>query len=255
MLMYEDNGQAIRFLDQIVLANPGNEAWQRHFAEAYGSAMDAIGFNGLHVDTYGYPRVSRDAKGNPLDIREAYESFLTYLRGKRPSDVISFNQVNGVPSAARLPDGPGFRYCEVWPPNDGWRHLEGLMDRSSGRAGLVDDFSSRDPLLRGSIACYPPVWGIDSPQGPVSGTDRESALRTVLCTEAIVTCLGASALLYGDVRAALCDPYYPKHGVSTTSRLRPSLPGIASRCVAGTSSTKAKTRVGMRLMTRTVEYR
>jgi hypothetical protein len=33
----------------------------------------------------------------------------------------------------------------------------------------------------------------------------------VLSTEAIATCLGASALLYGDKVAALCDPYYPKH--------------------------------------------
>ncbi|HWD95632.1 MAG TPA: glycoside hydrolase family 66 protein [Acidimicrobiales bacterium] len=210
MLLYQDDGVAIRFLDQIVLANPGNESWQQHFAESYGSAMDAIGFNGLHVDTYGYPRVSHDADGNAVDIRAAYESFLKHLRAARSSDLISFNQVNGVPSAAHLSHGPGFRYCEVWPPNDGWRHLESLMDRSSGRAGLTDPVT-RDPLLRGSIACYPPVWGIDGPTGPISEEARESALRTVVYTEAIVTCLGGSSLLYGDVRGALCDPYYPKH--------------------------------------------
>jgi hypothetical protein len=45
----------------------------------------------------------------------------------------------------------------------------------------------------------------------VLGAAREAALRTVLCTEAVATCLGASALLYGDVNAVLCDPYYPKH--------------------------------------------
>ncbi len=215
MLLYQDDGQAIRFLDQIVLANPGNEEWQQHFAESYGSAMDAIGFDGLHVDTYGYPRLSNDANGCPVDLRAAYESFLIHLRAQRPSDLISFNQVNGVPSAARLPGGPTFRYCEVWPPNDSWRHFEGLLDRSSGRAGLVDDFRTRVPLIRGSIACYPPVWGIDTPDDPISGDERESALRTVVCTEAIVTCLGGSSLLYGDVRAALCDPYYPKHASLT----------------------------------------
>ncbi|MGC2485034.1 MAG: glycoside hydrolase family 66 protein [Acidimicrobiales bacterium] len=211
MLLYEDDGQAIRFLDQIVLANPGNEEWQQHFAASYGSAMDAVGFDGLHVDTYGYPRVSNDADGRPVDLRAAYESFLIYLRARRPSDLISFNQVNGVPSAARLPEGSTFRYCEVWTPNDSWRHFEGLLDRSSGRAGLVGNFRTRDPLLRGSIACYPPVWGIDAPNTPISSDERESALRTVVCTEAIVTCLGGSSLMYGDARAALCDPYYPKH--------------------------------------------
>jgi hypothetical protein len=60
------------------------------------------------------------------------------------------------------------------------------------------------------------VWGIDSPSGQVEGAARESSLRTVVSTEAIATCLGASALLYGDKTAALCDPYYPKH-VSLTA--------------------------------------
>ena len=33
----------------------------------------------------------------------------------------------------------------------------------------------------------------------------------MVLTEAVATCLGASALIYGDRTAALCDPYYPKH--------------------------------------------
>jgi len=65
--------------------------------------------------------------------------------------------------------------------------------------------------MRGSVACYPPVWGIDEPRGLVQGVAREASLRTVVSTEAIATSLGASALLYGDLAAALCDPYYPKH--------------------------------------------
>jgi dextranase len=216
MLMYQGDGTAIRFLDQIVLANPNNVDWQRHFVAAYGSAADAIGFGGFHIDTYGYPRIAQDADGNPIDMRLAYESFVSFLRAARPDDLISFNQVNGVPSAAHLPQGPGFRYCEVWPPNTGWRHLEGLLDRSSGRAGLLAP-KERDTFVRGSLACYPPVWGIDSPTGLVEGSARESSLRTVLSTEAIATCLGTSVLIYGDRTAALCDPYYPKHARLTAT--------------------------------------
>jgi dextranase len=215
MLMYEGGGKAIRFLDQIVLANPANVDWQRHFVDAYGSAADAIGFGGFHVDTYGYPRIAQDCDGEAIDLRLAYESFLKFLRSARPADLISFNQVNGVPSAACLPDGPGFRYCEVWPPNNDWRHLEGLLDRSSGRAGLLAQREGE--LMRGNLACYPPVWGIDSPSGPVEGSAREAALRTDLCTDAIATCLGTSLLVYGDRAAALCDPYYPKHARLTTA--------------------------------------
>ncbi len=61
MLMYHAEGKVIRFLDQIVLANPGNLEWQRHFVAAYGTAADAIGFGGFHVDTYGYPRIAQDS--------------------------------------------------------------------------------------------------------------------------------------------------------------------------------------------------
>ena len=75
------------------------------------------------------------------------------------------------------------------------------MDRSAGVAGHLGP-SLKDDVVRGTIACYPPVWG---------GEDGPGALRTVVLTEAVATCLGASALLFGDRTAALCDPYYPKH--------------------------------------------
>jgi len=211
LLMYQGDGTAIRFLDQIVLANPANAQWQRHFVTAYGSAADVIGFDGFHIDTYGYPRIAHDSAGSAIDMRTAYASFLSFVRAKLPSALISFNQVNGVPSSASLPSEPTFRYCEVWPPNDGWRHLESLLDRSCGRAGPLFPATSREALMRGNVACYPPVWGIDHAGGPVDGAAREASLRTVVSTEAIVTCLGASALIYGDKTAVLCDPYYPKH--------------------------------------------
>ena len=168
MLLYHGDGRPVRFLDQIVLADPGNPSWQRHFVEAYGAAADAIGFTGFHVDTYGYPRIAFTAAGASVDMRAAYEGFLRYLRAERPGDLISFNQVDGVPSAARLPGGPIFRYCEVWPPNDQWRHFEGLLDRSSGRAGRPLGSGVPREAVRGSIACYPPVWGIGHPVRPDS---------------------------------------------------------------------------------------
>ena len=83
------------------------------------------------------------------------------------------------------------------------------MDRSAGVAGRFGRRSGSE-LVRGTIACYPPVWGSDASR-TVEGPARGASLRTVVLTEAVATCLGASALLYGDMSAALCDPYYPKH--------------------------------------------
>ncbi len=104
LLMYRNDGAPQSFFDFIQLADPSNREWQRHFVEAYGGAADAIGFNGFHIDTYGYPRVATDREGHSIDMRAAYESFLTFFRSQRPGDLVSFNQVNGVPSA--LQAGP-----------------------------------------------------------------------------------------------------------------------------------------------------
>jgi dextranase len=209
MLMYRADGRAIRFLDQIVLANPGDIDWQQHFVATYGAAADAVGFDGFHIDTYGYPRIAQDMNGHAIDLRVAYESFLEFLRAARPSDLISFNQVNGVPSAARICPAPSFRYSEIWPPNTEWRHFEGLLDRSSGSAGMLDP-TAREAVTRGSLACYPPVWGVSDSTSAIENPSREAALRTDVTTEAIITLLGASGLIFGDQTAVLCDPYYPK---------------------------------------------
>jgi len=63
--MVRNDGGKQRFLDMIELADPANVDWQRHFAASYGAAADSIGFDGFHVDTYGYPRVAGNARARP----------------------------------------------------------------------------------------------------------------------------------------------------------------------------------------------
>ncbi|MDE3130168.1 MAG: hypothetical protein KGL16_03370 [Acidobacteriota bacterium] len=178
--------------DLLDIMDPGSPAWQRQWIERYGTAADVIGFNGFHLDTYGYPRGAVDADGDALPLAERYASFIRAVRAARPHDVISFNQVNGVPAGIEPPDPPGFRYVEVWPPNDRWRHLEALMARSAGR---------RSRPRGDTLAIYPPVWS----------DDRGGALRTVVLTEAIATMLGAGTMMLGDAGGVLRHPYYVDH--------------------------------------------
>ncbi len=90
------------------------------------------------------------------------------------------------------------------------------MDRSAGRAGRVR-LSAEGDMMRGTIACYPPVWGGDA---------RQAALRTVVLTEAVATCLGASALLYGDRTGGSLRPLLPQTRTPFRRRGR-HRPGLA----------------------------
>jgi dextranase len=194
LLLYRNDGRPQHLGDLLTIADPGNVEWQRRWCAGYGEAADALGFDGFHLDTYGYPRQAVDREGARVEMRAAYSSFLAAVRADRAGELISFNQVNAVPARLGLPAGPKFRYVEAWPPNDGWRHLEALLDRADpeagGRAG------------RGALACYPPVWGV---------AERTEALRTVTSTEAVATSLGASLLVYGDRSGVLRHPYYPDY--------------------------------------------
>jgi hypothetical protein len=124
-------------------------------------------------------------------MADAYVSFVEAVREARPADVLSFNQVNGVPRGFEPPTAPSFRYVEVWPPNDRWRHLEGLLSRSAGRRERHGD----------TLALYPPVWG----------HERSKALRTCVLSEAVTTSLGANILIWGDADGVLSHPYYVNH--------------------------------------------
>jgi dextranase len=189
-LLFRNDGASQHLGDLLEIMDPGSAGWQDHWLSAYGSAAEAIGFDGFHLDTYGYPRRALDATGTPLPMEVAYQAFAARVRAALPSATLSFNQVNGVPARFTVPAPPAFRYVEVWPPNDRWRHLEGLIARSGGR-----------DLRPGVLAIYPPVW-----KG-----GRAEATRTVALTEAVATVLGAGLLVLGDDVGVLSGPYYPVH--------------------------------------------
>jgi dextranase len=196
-LLFGNDGMAQHLGNLLQIMDPANTAWQEHWIDSYRAAADSVGFDGFHLDTYGYPRRPFDYIGNPVPIRHAYGAFIERVRDAVPLATLSFNQVNGVPFGLEVPRTPSFRYAEVWPPNDGWRHLEGLIARSA----------AREPWAGGALALYPPVWG----------GDRKDAVRTVTLTEAVTTSLGAGLLVLGDDSGVLRDPYYPSYEQLTGS--------------------------------------
>ncbi|MGH9918370.1 MAG: glycoside hydrolase family 66 protein, partial [Nitrososphaerales archaeon] len=112
--LYRNDGKPESLGELLQIMDPGSAGWRHHWLAQYSQAEDALGFNGLHLDTYGYPRNPLDIKGEGVDMEGGYADFVDNVRSARPWDVVSFNQVNGVPWGFRGPKPPGFRYAEVW---------------------------------------------------------------------------------------------------------------------------------------------
>src|SRR6202043_3333088 len=72
--LYRTDGAPQSLGDLLQIMDPGNGEWQRHWIENYGRAVDELGFNGFHLDTYGYPRVGLTSDGESASIEQGYES-------------------------------------------------------------------------------------------------------------------------------------------------------------------------------------
>lgn len=189
-ILFQNDGRMEHLGDLLTITDPASSAWQTHWLEHYGQALEELGFEAFHLDTYGYPRAAHAASGRPRAMSEAYLSFMHRVRAAHPGVYLTFNQVNGQPGSLPVPDPPAGRYVEVWAPNVAWRHLEDLLRR-------VGPHGAGSPI----VAIYPTCWG----------QDRAGALRSVARTLAMVTMLGADAMMLGDQGGVLADPYYPNY--------------------------------------------
>ena len=148
----------------IKIANPADKEWQGHFAASYGGAADRIGFDGLRIHTYGYPRSPLDANGQPVDFGDAYEGFLTSFRAAddrpgqlQPGERRPFGRHAAGRPRLSLRRGVGAQR-RMAPP----RGLDGPERRQGGPPGPG---LSEGPMMRGTIACYPPVGGTTTRTG------------------------------------------------------------------------------------------
>ncbi len=242
MLMYRNDGAPQSFFDFIQLADPSNVDWQRHFAAAYGRAADSVGFDGFHIDTYGYPREATNRQGQSIDMRAAYRSFLSYFRSERPDDLVSFNQVNGVPSALELAPGPAFVTARCGLPT-----AAGATWRVSWTAA---------PEWRGTLARE--QRRTTSFAGPSPATRRSGAAGTAQAPSVRSLLLRPSPRAWERVpsfsatgRRRCATLTTPSTRGSPTRRRPLSSPGTGSHCAAETSSSMGKTPPGTRWKTKT----
>ncbi len=65
-LLYRNDGAPESLGTLLQIMDPASGEWQEHWIESYGRALDELGFDGLHLDTYGYPRAALNDRGEPF---------------------------------------------------------------------------------------------------------------------------------------------------------------------------------------------
>jgi dextranase len=197
--LFKTDGEPHRFTDDLlIVVDPANERWMAHFIGDLRRSMEEVGFNGFHLDSYGWPKRSLRADGTVCDLNEAFPRLLEQIREVLPASEFMFNNVNDFPTWSTTKTDQDATYIEVWAPNTSLAHLGGLIDRARG-------FGSATPPI---LAAYLSVYT----NSPVEAAD--DAARFVMAT---IFSHGGTHLLNGESDTLLVHPYYPQNHVAEAS--------------------------------------
>ncbi|HEY5832761.1 glycoside hydrolase family 66 protein [Streptomyces sp.] len=190
--------------DFLFLVDPATDDWLEHFTGDLAASVDRVGFDGFHLDQYGYPKRAHRPGGEPVDVAGSFTTMIGRVRAALPGARLVFNNVNDFPTWATAHAPQDAVYIEVWEPSTGLEHLAQVATRARAEG-------AGKPVV---VAAYQHVY--DS--APAAASDLATAL-----TMATLHSHGATQLLCGEADRILVDPYYVRnHTVepSTAALLR-----------------------------------
>lgn len=178
--------------DFLFIVDPASPDWLDHFTRDLSAAVDQVGFDGFHLDQYGYPKRAPRPDGAVVDVAESFRTLIDAARDRLPGSRLVFNNVNDFPTWVTATTRQDAVYIEVWKPQLELSHLAWTVNRARSVAG-------GKPVV---IAAYQHVYDT----ARVDEADRATGL-----TMATLFSHGATHLLAGEGDRILVDPYYVRN--------------------------------------------
>lgn len=182
----------------LFILDPAAPGWLEHFTADLRLATVSLGFDGFHLDQYGYPKRAIRADGADIDVAASFVTLIEAARGALPEAHLVFNNVNDFPTGLTARTAQDAVYIEPWAPQV---TLQSLADTVT-RARTAGDGK---PVV---VAAYQHVYDT----APAEVADRATAL-----TMATLFSHGATQLLAGEADRLLCDPYYVRNHIMALS--------------------------------------
>lgn len=181
-LMFGDNFLA--YMDP----RPGSP-WTQHLLDQFDQILRQTGFDGIHLDQYGDPKVAYDKDGLPYRLDKPLAQLINathqHVKALRPDGAVVFNAVTNWPIEAVAPSDEDIVYIEVWPPFNWFTELGQLVVQaqklSNGKAVVIAAYIS------------------------------PSMQPNVRLADAVIFSNGGSHIELGERNAMLADPYFPNY--------------------------------------------
>lgn len=185
--------------DFLFLVDPAAPEWSASFTGQLAASIASVGFDGFHLDQYGYPKRATRPGGSLVDVADSFVDVIAAARAALPESRLVFNNVNDFPTWRTATSPQDALYIEVWHPHDTLDDLARVVTRARAAGGTL-------PVV---IAAYQHIYDTV----PAVVADRSTSL-----TMATLFSHGATHLLAGEADRILVDPYYVRnHAVETST--------------------------------------
>jgi len=182
---YED--KPLTFIDTFYFMNINKKSnWVNHIISQYEESIKQVGFSGIHLDTYGYPKRALDYNNEVNNLEKDLPIFLEEVSTNLNKASLIFNNVGAWPLGKILDCNQSAIYIEVWPPYDSYYHLRELINKSKA--------SGKSVILAAYISSF--------------RLDRERAFYNALLSTFYINSLGATHLFLGEEGCVITQGYY-----------------------------------------------
>lgn len=192
------SGSPFGLSDFLFILDPASPDWLSHFTKELNAASEIIGFDGFHLDQYGYPKRASRVDGVIVDVAASFDEVIKSARTALPQSRLIFNNVNDFPTWVSAHSPQDAVYIEVWPPHVTLNSLASVVTRAKSISG-------GKPVV---IAAYQHVY------------DSASVAASDLATKFTMATLfshGATQILAGESDRILVDPYYVRNHATEAS--------------------------------------
>lgn len=210
--LYYSNGQVIDFIDIFVIMNIAEQSpWHRHIIGEYRKALDEADFDGIHMDTYGYPKTGFSMLEGGFHLERLDAQFPVLINHTReellkskPDVALIFNNVGNWPVDSVGNAKLDAVYIEVWKPYERYHHIQQII-------AWAYLHGEGKPVI---LAAYLAPFRLE----PEERMDR--AYVSALLLSAIIFSHGANHLLLGEERGVLTQGYYADYSIASEPFIR-----------------------------------
>jgi dextranase len=233
--IYQADGQPYSLEKLFYLMDISSSSpWYNHILEQYAKAISEAGFDGIHIDQYGYPKIAYTRPASPaeppqtLELAKLFPPIINEAARRvvelKPEAGVIFNAVNNWPVETVAATAQKAVYIEVWPPYVEYKDLHDLI---VGACQLANSpVTKKQVILAAYLSPFLPeglrlsdnAATAEAPHaagGEVPATPAErvaGAQNAALLATAAIHASGGFHLLLGEHNGVLADPYYPHYG-------------------------------------------